>query len=94
MTTTPRETADALTLTIDGAPHPSFTTRTPRGTKHPVSVGRGNVFGIEEVDGLKWMASCDDHGTFVQTRTKDAAMTSTGLDFCQDCRDELAEVDA
>lgn len=85
---TPRETADALTLNIGGTPRPAFTTRVPRGTVHPVSVGRGRDFGIEEVDGLKWIASCDDHGTFVQTRTKAGAMSSTGLDCCDECREE------
>jgi hypothetical protein len=64
-------------------------TRRSRVTGNQLSVGRAEAFGLDP-EGQRWIASCDDHGTIVGCDTKAQAMSSTGLDFCEDCRAEQA----
>lgn len=65
------------------------TTRTPRGTAHSVTVGRAEEFGLDP-EGQPWLAVCDDHATLIANDTKALAMSSTGLDFCDECQAEAA----
>ena len=42
-----------------------------------------------DTQGGKWIAVCDEHGTFVQVSTRHDASTSSRLDFCDECREEM-----
>ena len=61
-------------------------TRTSHATGTVLAVGRAEEFGLTDEDGLNWVASCEAHNTLVFTATRATAMSSTGLDFCDDCR--------
>ncbi|WIE81307.1 hypothetical protein [Curtobacterium sp. MCSS17_016] len=64
----------------------SIVQRTSRVTGTVLTVGRAEDLGIDADGDHGWVAVCEPHGTLVFTRTKGAAMTSTGLDFCDACR--------
>ena len=64
----------------------SIVQRTSRVTGTVLTVGRADDLGLNADGDHGWVAVCEPHGTLVFTRTKGTAMTSTGLDFCDDCR--------
>lgn len=74
----------------------SIVQRTSRITGTVLTVGRADELGLTDDDGLPWVVVCEPHSTLVFTETKREAMTSTGLDFCDDCRAGAAarELDA
>ena len=64
----------------------SIVQRMSRVTGAILTVGPASELGVAEDDGLPWAVVCEPHSTLVFTDTKRTAMTTTGLDFCDDCR--------
>ncbi|WIB65894.1 hypothetical protein [Curtobacterium sp. MCBD17_040] len=61
--------------------------RTSKETGLPVTVASVASLGVEPTGGKRWLVSCDEHDTYAYTRTKQRALTTSTVEFCQQCRD-------
>lgn len=63
-------------------------TRTTRDTRETLTVATAVEFGADP-DGGRWITFCEDHGTIVNNDTRQLALDTRGIDFCDDCQDRI-----
>jgi hypothetical protein len=68
-------------------------TRRTRDTGELLTVARAGAIGADD-DGGAWVTFCEDHGTLINSDTRQLALDTRGMDFCDDCRAVDASVRA
>ena len=54
-----------------------------------LTVGKAADLGLDDDEGkAPWVVICELHKTILNTRTREAARSSIGTDFCDRCRYE------
>lgn len=66
-------------------------TRVPRGERYPLTIGKAYDLGTDPTDGA-WAVICEQHSTLVGVDTRAEALSVRAHDFCDDCREEIAEL--
>ena len=61
-------------------------TRRQRDTGHLLTVCRPEEIGADTSEG-RWVTLCEEHSTLIYSDTRQLALDTSGLDFCDDCRD-------
>jgi hypothetical protein len=71
----------------------SIYTRKVRGTGETLTIGLCTELDIDNSDdaAYKYATVCEAHGTFVLSKNRQLAYTTTGAEFCDECREAQAE---
>lgn len=61
-------------------------TRRTRDTGELLTVARPEAIGADTSEG-SWVTFCEAHATLIYSDTRQLALDSRGVDFCDDCRE-------